>query len=62
MSKDLKQLKNQILDDLIKVTDQEGLTPVEKFDFTMTQFVNTGKEDLLSNAYEISKQHPVTDV
>lgn len=53
---DLKQLKNQVLDELIVITDEADLSPLEKFDLTMTRYINTGDEGLLDKLYKTAKE------
>ena len=45
------KLKNQVLDELIKITDEEELTPLEKFEFLMTQYASNGNTSLLNKAF-----------
>ena len=44
-------LKNQVLDELIKITDEGELTPLEKFEFIMTQYTSNGNTSLLNKAF-----------
>lgn len=53
---DLSTLKNEVLDELINITDSEGLDPVEKFELIMTRYVNTGDTALLGAAFKAAKK------
>lgn len=53
---DLNKLKDQTLDELIKVTDEEGLEPEDKFELLMTRYVADGNTELLSQALSAAKQ------
>lgn len=53
---DLKNLKNQILDELIKITDSADLDPIERFDLTMTQYANSDDQSLLATAFKAAQQ------
>ncbi len=52
---DLTKLKNEVLDELIKVTDEEGLEPQEKFELLLSRYVNDGDQALLSDALTAAK-------
>ncbi len=52
---DLSKLKNEVLDELIKVTDEEGLEPQEKFEFLLTRYINDGDQSLLAEALVVAK-------
>lgn len=53
--RDLKDLKNQILDELIAVTDGSGLQPEERFDLILTRYINSGDTKLLESALDAAK-------
>ncbi len=53
---DLTKLKDETLDELIKVTDEEGLEPEDKFELLMTRYVADGNTDLLPQALSVAKQ------
>lgn len=52
---DLTKLKNETLDELIKVTDEEGLEPEDKFELLMTRYIADGNTDLLTQALDVAK-------
>jgi hypothetical protein len=52
---DLNGLKNQILDDLIKVVDEDGLDPAERFEIIMARYDVINDNALLAKAYEAAK-------
>lgn len=52
---DLTNLKNQILDDLIGLIDEEGIEPAERFDLLLTRYLSAGDASLLQKAYEAAK-------
>lgn len=45
------KLKNQVLDELVKITEEDDLAPQEKFEFLMTQYISNGDISLLSKAF-----------
>ena len=53
---DLTKLKDETLDELIKVTDEEGLEPEDKFELLMTRYVADGNTELLAQALSAAKQ------
>ncbi len=52
---DLGTLKNSVLDELITITDSEGLDPVEKYELVMARYANTGDTTLLEAAFNAAK-------
>lgn len=52
---DLNKLKDETLDELIKVTDEGGLEPEDKFELLMTRYVADGNTDLLTQALGVAK-------
>lgn len=52
---DLQNLKNELLDELIKITDETGVDPIDRFDIVMSRYLNTGETDLLTQATSIAK-------
>ena len=52
---DLQNLKNELLDELIKITDETGVDPIDRFDIVMGRYMNTGETDLLAQATSIAK-------
>lgn len=52
---DLQKLKEQILDDLIVITDDTGMDPVEKFELLMTQYINSENVELINKLYDTAK-------
>lgn len=53
---DLTKLKDETLDELIKVTNEEGLEPEDRFELLMTRYVADGNTDLLPQALSVAKQ------
>lgn len=52
---DLQKLKDEVLDELITLTDEADLNPADKFDLLMTQYINSGDVQLLRKAYEAAQ-------
>lgn len=51
----LQNLKQELLDELAKLTDESGIDPLDKFDVIMSRYMVTGDENLLSQAIEVAK-------
>lgn len=52
---ELNGLKNQVLDDLIKIVDEDGLDPAERYEIIMARYDAIGDNSLLIKAYEVAR-------
>ncbi len=57
---ELAKLKDQVLEDLIQVTDETDVDPADRFEILMSRYVNTGETALLNKAYDAAKAIPET--
>ncbi len=53
---DLQKLKTQVLDELISLTDEGSLDPVDRYELVMTQYVSSGDVSLLEKAHGAAKE------
>ena len=53
---DLQKLKNDVLDELITITDEGDLSAEDKFQVVMMRYINGGDIELLDTAYKAAQQ------
>lgn len=53
-SEDVQKLRNQVLDELIKLVDEVGVEPEDKYNIIISRYIAIGDTALLRDAYNIA--------